>query len=138
MKAEKAWKAALGQLQLEMPKASYETWVRNTELVTYEDGDYVIGVQNAYARAVTYEGNQAAQAIIQRVFQPIDRNWRGIGPIPQSGWGLREEYAEFDAEKRFDVAGIHGHHVFVGEVLDLRAIVRVIRKGRCGEETDEH
>lgn len=65
-----------------------------------------VDVKNAYGRAVTYEGNKAAQAIIQRVFQPIDRNWRGIGTIPMSGWGLRPEYAAFDAEQRFEVGHI--------------------------------
>lgn len=63
-------------------------------------------VQNAYARAVTRDGNRAAQNLIERVFQPVDRNWRGIGLIPQSGWGLRDELADFDAEKRFDVSHI--------------------------------
>jgi chromosomal replication initiator protein len=50
MKAEQAWQAALGQLQMEMPKASYDTWVRDSELIAYEDGQFVIGVSNAYAR----------------------------------------------------------------------------------------
>ena len=50
MKATQAWQAALGQLQLEMPKASFDTWVRDTELITYEDGAFTIGVKNAYAR----------------------------------------------------------------------------------------
>lgn len=50
MKAEKAWQATLGQLEMEMSKASFDTWVRNAELVTYEDGAFVIGVHNAYAR----------------------------------------------------------------------------------------
>jgi len=63
-------------------------------------------VKNAYSRAVTYDGNRASQAMIQRVFQPIDRNWRGIGTIPLSGWGLRPEYAFFDAEQRFEVSHI--------------------------------
>ena len=63
-------------------------------------------VQNGYLRAVTYEGNRAAQAIIARVFEPVDRNWRGIGLIPQSGLGLRPEFAAFDAEKRFQVGHI--------------------------------
>jgi hydrogenase expression/formation protein HypD len=63
-------------------------------------------VENAYPRAVTQPGNQAAQAMIDRVFQPCDRHWRGIGKIPMSGWGLRPEYAEFDAEKRFQVGHI--------------------------------
>lgn len=64
------------------------------------------GVKNGYPRVVTYEGNQAAQRIIQRVFQPVDRNWRGIGTIPSSGWGLRPEFKDFDAEQRFDVSHI--------------------------------
>jgi len=65
-----------------------------------------VDVKNAYTRSVTHEGNKAAQGIIQRVFQPVDRNWRGIGTIPQSGWGLRPELIDFDAEKRFDVESI--------------------------------
>lgn len=59
------------------------------------------GVQNAYARSVTREGNRAAQAVIQKVFEMCDRAWRGIGIIPQSGYRLREEFAFYDAEKRF-------------------------------------
>src|SRR3990170_6203171 len=50
MNAERAWEAALGQLQLDLPRASFDTWVRDAELLTYEDGTFVIGVQNAYAR----------------------------------------------------------------------------------------
>ena len=50
MKAEQAWQAALGQLQMEMPKATFDTWVRDTEMVAYEDGVFIIGVNNPYAR----------------------------------------------------------------------------------------
>jgi chromosomal replication initiator protein len=50
MKPEQAWQAALGQLQMEMPKAAFDTWVRGTEYISYEDGSFVVGVQNAYAR----------------------------------------------------------------------------------------
>jgi chromosomal replication initiator protein len=50
MKAEQAWQAALGQLQLDMPKASFDTWVQNAEIVSYEDNIFIIGVPNAYAR----------------------------------------------------------------------------------------
>lgn len=50
MRAEQAWQAALGQLQMDMPKASYDTWVREAQLVAYEDGEFIIGVPNAYAR----------------------------------------------------------------------------------------
>ena len=50
MEATQAWQATLGQLQMEMPKAAFDTWVRNAELISYEDGAFTIGVQNAYAR----------------------------------------------------------------------------------------
>jgi len=48
--ASNAWQAALGQLQVEMPKSTFDTWVREAEFVAYEDGSFVIGVNNAYAR----------------------------------------------------------------------------------------
>ncbi|HRN50617.1 MAG TPA: chromosomal replication initiator protein DnaA [Anaerolineales bacterium] len=50
MNANNAWQAALGQLQVEMPKSTFDTWVRDAEMVAYEDGSFVIGVNNAYAR----------------------------------------------------------------------------------------
>ncbi len=65
-----------------------------------------IEVDNAYGRAVTFDGNKPAQAMIQKVFMECDRKWRGIGLIPMSGWRLRPEYDGFNAEKRFDVADI--------------------------------
>ena len=64
-------------------------------------------VENGYSRAVTYEGNKAAQAMIAKVYQPVDRMWRGIGMIPMSGWGLRPEFWDYDAERRFDLGEIH-------------------------------
>jgi hydrogenase expression/formation protein HypD len=69
-----------------------------------EDGR--LEVENAYSRLVTFEGNRLAQKVIEQVFETCDRQWRGIGEIPQSGWRLRKEFAEFDAENRFDVAQI--------------------------------
>jgi chromosomal replication initiator protein len=50
MNAEQAWQSVLGQLQMEMPRASFDTWVRDTKPVSYRDGTLTIGVRNAYAR----------------------------------------------------------------------------------------
>jgi hydrogenase expression/formation protein HypD len=58
-------------------------------------------VENQYSRAVRREGNLPAQELIKKVFQVVPRKWRGVGEIPQSGLGLSEEYAAFDAAKRF-------------------------------------
>ncbi len=63
-------------------------------------------VINAYPRAVVKEGNQKAQEIIEQVYESCDQKWRGIGTIAQSGWKLNPAFADFDAEKRFDVGQI--------------------------------
>jgi hydrogenase expression/formation protein HypD len=65
-----------------------------------------VEIVNAYSRAVTFEGNQPAQKMINQVFMECDRAWRGIGVIPASGWCLRPEFDDFNAEKRFDVGNI--------------------------------
>jgi hydrogenase expression/formation protein HypD len=63
-------------------------------------------VENQYARAVLREGNRAARALVFDVFEVCDRKWRGVGPIPGSGYRLRAAYAAHDAERLFDVAAI--------------------------------
>ncbi len=63
-------------------------------------------VENQYTRAVRREGNVAAQKLVAQVFEVTDRKWRGIGEIPRSGYRLRDEFAAFDAEKRFDVGAL--------------------------------
>ena len=63
-------------------------------------------VENQYSRSVTRAGNVPAQKVISRIFGVVDRTWRGIGEIPVSGLGLKEEYKSFDAETVFDVGGI--------------------------------
>ncbi len=60
-------------------------------------------VANAYARVVREEGNEPAQDVIAKVFKITDRVWRGMENIPLSGYGVKEEYAAFDAMLKFDV-----------------------------------
>jgi hydrogenase expression/formation protein HypD len=60
-------------------------------------------LENQYVRAVRREGNPAAQELVRRVFMLANRKWRGIGEIPMSGLALREEFADFDAERRFSL-----------------------------------
>jgi hydrogenase expression/formation protein HypD len=61
-------------------------------------------VENQYTRSVAACGNRPAQELIAKMFRIIHRKWRGIGEIPQSGLGLAEKYAAFDAETRFGIA----------------------------------
>jgi len=61
-------------------------------------------VENAYARAVRTAGNSQAQSVMHQVFVEADRNWRGIGRIPQSGFVLRPEFRTFDALSKFGLS----------------------------------
>jgi hydrogenase expression/formation protein HypD len=77
-------------------------------------------VENAYQRAVNRRGNVPAQAMVSDVFTTIDRNWRGIGMIPQSGWALADDYRSFDAAERFtvtDITTVESPLCHAGEVL---------------------
>jgi hydrogenase expression/formation protein HypD len=63
-------------------------------------------VENQYVRSVRRSGNEPAQELVSKVFELVDRSWRGIGEIPASGLGLREEFQALDAEKKFDLGSI--------------------------------
>ncbi len=60
-------------------------------------------IENAYRRGVNAEGNPVARAMVDRVFETCDATWRGLGTLPSSGLAIRDEYARFDARRRFDV-----------------------------------
>lgn len=83
-----------------------------------EKGKYF--VENAYSHVVTRAGNKVSQKIIQQVYEPCDMLWRGIGLIPMSGWQLRKEFHEFDANRRFHLETLHTHESEVciaGQIL---------------------
>jgi hydrogenase expression/formation protein HypD len=63
-------------------------------------------VENAYARAVRPEGNAASRRLIEEVFEVCDRKWRGVGLIHGSGYRLRDEYRDHDAERVFEVGDV--------------------------------
>ena len=60
-------------------------------------------LENQYTDVVRPEGNPLAREIIDRYLVPRRDIWRGLGEIEQSGYGIRPEYAKYDAEKRFDI-----------------------------------
>jgi hydrogenase expression/formation protein HypD len=66
-----------------------------------EKGEYKL--ENQYSRVVEEGGNPAAQKMIDDVFESSDREWRGIGTIPGSGFELREDFSAYDANKKFRV-----------------------------------
>jgi len=111
------------------------TWLAIDAL---EEGRW--GVENQYARAVSRAGNGPARRLVAEVFEVCDRAWRGVGGIPRSGLRLRERYARFDAELRFDLRGVTAREparCLAGEIL------RGVRKPLAcpafgGECTPEH
>jgi len=91
-------------------------------IVALEEGR--AGVENQYARAVSREGNREAQRLLGEVFEVCDRRWRGIGVIPASGYRLREAFARYDAERRFDTGPIEAREspeCIAGDILSGRA-----------------
>ncbi len=60
-------------------------------------------LENQYSRVVRAEGNPEARKIIEQVFEITDREWRGIGTIPLSGYEVREKFAAYDANRKFKV-----------------------------------
>ncbi len=62
-----------------------------------------IAVVNRYPRAVSREGNSRARELIDTMFTIADRNWRGLGIVPKSGFVLRDRYQRFDALRRFEL-----------------------------------
>ena len=97
-------------------------------------------VHNQYSRVVTREGNIAAQKLLEEVFEKTDRKWRGIGSIPLSGFKLKEQYYDFDAEKIFNVEYIETEEsplCIAGEVL--QGIKRPLECSAFGREcSPEH
>ena len=82
-------------------------------------------VENQYARVLGREGNPAARKLIFDVFEISDRKWRGVGSIPKSGYRLRYEYRDHDAERRFEVEYIQTRE---SEVCISGLVLRGVKK----------
>ncbi|HEV2350115.1 MAG TPA: hydrogenase formation protein HypD [Terriglobia bacterium] len=77
-------------------------------------------VENQYARAVSRKGNPPARELVMKVFEVCDRKWRGVGGIAQSGYKLRKEFCQHDAELLFQVQEIQTQEPSIcisGEIL---------------------
>ncbi len=87
MKPDQAWQAALGQLQMEMPKPAYDTWVRDAEFMSYEDGCFTIGVANGYARdwlesRLASTVRRMLTGIMNRTVEVRFTVWNDVAPEP--------------------------------------------------------
>lgn len=108
MDAKQAWQAVVGQLQMEMPKASYDTWVRNTEFIAFEDGSFIVGAENAYSR--DWLKSRLNSTISRLLTGFMDRTVEVIFTVVQQNSGAREYVAKEpleDERVRFD-SSAHG------------------------------
>jgi hydrogenase expression/formation protein HypD len=110
-----------GHVSVMIGVAGYRPFFEKTQLpcvVTgFEPTDLLMGIAelvtqieegrprlaNAYRRAVNEAGNPKAMALLERVFEPADVQWRGLGMIPASGLVLRPDFQDYDAFRRFDI-----------------------------------
>ena len=83
-------------------------------------------VENEYTRVVTREGNRKAKALVAEVFE-LRRvfEWRGLGPVPYSALRIKQDYARFDAERRFDIPAVRAAEV---KGCECPAIIRGVKK----------
>lgn len=101
-----AWEPLAKKYNLACVVGGFETadLLKALILLAHQIGKDNIKVENVYPRAVAWEGNRRAQNMVEEIFEPVDMDWRGLGPIPLSGLKIREKYKEFDAEVRLNIS----------------------------------
>ena len=82
MNAEQAWQSVLAQLQMEMPRASYDTWVRDTHPIAYDNGMITVAVRNAYAR--DWLENRLAATVSRLLIEILNSNVSVIFVVSQA------------------------------------------------------
>jgi hydrogenase expression/formation protein HypD len=85
-------------------------------------------VENQYPRVVMRDGNLVAQDLVNQVFEVCDRKWRGVGSIPKSGYKLRYEFCDHDAERLFEVEEIDTQEP---SVCISGLVLRGVKKPQC-------
>lgn len=100
-----AWESFAKNYNLACAVAGFETadLLKGLILLARQVATGDIKVENVYPRAVAWEGNQRAAAMVEEIFEPADMEWRGLGRIPLSGLKIREKYRDYDAEFRLDI-----------------------------------
>ena len=122
MNAEQAWQATLGQLQMDMSKAAFDTWVRDAELTAYADGLFTIGVKNAYAR--DWLEDRLSSTITRMLSGMIDRPasvnftvWQSEPEVTDSEPAGEPELAAADTSLRYTNQTINGRYTFENFVV---------------------
>jgi hydrogenase expression/formation protein HypD len=92
-------------------------------------------VVNSYEHIAGIDGNSHAQTLVDEVFEINDQLWRGIGSLPSSGLKLREPYASFDANHRFEFESVAAKEPSICRAADvLRGKIRPIECPEFGKK----
>ena len=86
-------------------------------------------LENQYTRVVEHDGNKAAIATIGKLFEVTDREWRGIGNIPRSGYAVKERYSAYDANRKFRISAPEVHED--GSCLSGEVMKGKIKPSQC-------
>ena len=110
MKPEQAWRAALEQLQMEMPKATFDTWVRDTNYISFDDGVFAIGTTNEYVRQ-WLEGrlsSTATRLLTGLMNQSVETRYIVITPDLNDEEGTHDDQSQTaEAEKHLKIQLVH-------------------------------
>lgn len=119
---EKAYIPFFQQFKIPCVVAGFEPSdiLRAIRMLVEQIENKTTGLENAYTRAVSFEGNEKAVRIMNDVFEAADVAWRGIGIIPGSGLKIRDEFSNYDAGKKFEISNkgsIEPRGCACGEIL---------------------
>lgn len=131
MDPERAWQIVLGQLQMEMPKASFDTWVRETRALGFKDGVLIVGVRNAYAREWLESrlSSTVSRLLIGIMNQQVDVRFvvSEGGPYKSEGEAPHEEGDEDTEEANTDEgAEVRARFAYVSRYQEIVKPHRVI------------
>jgi hydrogenase expression/formation protein HypD len=117
-----AWQPLAERYRLACVVGGFETadLLKSLILLARQVGSGDIKVENAYPRAVTWEGNRRAQRMVEEIFAPADMAWRGLGTIPLSGLAIRSPYVAHDAIARLNIVlpeAVEPKGCLCGEIL---------------------
>ncbi len=101
-----------------------------TDMLLRQLKDGVAKLENEYERAVKLEGNAKALKLIDRVFNVVNGNWRGLGRLPFSTFELKEEFEEWDARKKHNVKVESGKDILPGCQCHL-VMIGKIKPNEC-------
>jgi len=128
MSPEAAWKATLGELELQMTKATFNTWLRDAKLISYTENEFVIGVRNDYAK--DWLDNRLNDTISRTLRAIIGKKVDGLIEIPRVALRNQNQILVVDNDNRIhfrntEVFRIDGEVVYISGGIENNELICV-------------